>query len=50
MQKAPNPKHSGNPGHNKKTKSKNSRYRREQLKGPVDIFNKIIEKKKTFLT
>ena len=30
MQKVPNPKHSGNPGHNEKTKPKNNRYRREQ--------------------
>jgi hypothetical protein len=27
--KAPNPKHSGNPGHNEKTKPKDNRYRRE---------------------
>ena len=29
MQKAPNPKHTGNPGHNEKTKPKNNMYRRE---------------------
>ena len=29
MQKAPNPKHPGNPGHNEKTKAKDNRYRRE---------------------
>ena len=29
MQKAPNPKHPGNPGHNEKTKPKDNRYRRE---------------------
>ena len=29
MQKAPNPKHPGNPGHNEKTKPKDHRYRRE---------------------
>ena len=29
MQKAPNPKHPGNPGHNEKTKPKDKRYRRE---------------------
>ena len=29
MQKAPNPKHSGNPGHNEKTKPKDNRYRRK---------------------
>ena len=46
MQKAPNPKHPGNPGHNEK---QNLRIigieEREdsQLKGPVNIFNKIIE-------
>ena len=45
MQKTPNPKHPGNPGHNEKTKPKDNRYRGEysQLKGPVNIFNKIIE-------
>jgi hypothetical protein len=43
--KAPSPKHPGNPGHNEKTnlriigieESKDS-----QLKGPVNIFNKIV--------
>ena len=30
MQKSPNPKHPGNPGHNVKTKPKGHRYRREQ--------------------
>ena len=30
MQKAPNPKHPGNPGHNEKTKPKENRYRRER--------------------
>ena len=29
MQKAPNPKHPGNPGHNEKTKPKDDSYRRE---------------------
>ena len=29
MQKYPNPKHPGNPGHNEKTKPKDNRYRRE---------------------
>ena len=29
MQKDPNPKHPGNPGHNEKTKPKDNRYRRE---------------------
>jgi hypothetical protein len=43
MQKAPNPKHSGNTEHNEKTKPKVNRYRREQIKGPVNIFNKTIE-------
>ena len=46
MQKACNPKHPGNPGHNEKTnlriigieESKNF-----QLKGPVNVFNKSIE-------
>jgi hypothetical protein len=44
MQKAPNPKHPGNPGHNEKTKPKDNRYRKEwrsQLKEPVNIL--IIE-------
>ena len=30
MQKALNPKHPGNPGHNEKTKPMDNRYRREQ--------------------
>jgi hypothetical protein len=30
MQKDPNSKHPGNPGHKEKTKSKNNRYRKEQ--------------------
>jgi hypothetical protein len=29
MPKVPNPKHSGNPEQNEKTKSKDNRYRRE---------------------
>jgi hypothetical protein len=29
MQKASNPKHPGNPGHNEKAKPKDNRYRRE---------------------
>ena len=29
MQKDPNSKHPGNPGHNEKTKPKDNRYRRE---------------------
>jgi predicted nucleic acid-binding Zn-ribbon protein len=29
MQKAPDPKHPGNPGHNEKNKPKDNRYRRE---------------------
>jgi hypothetical protein len=42
MQKAPNPKHPGNPGHNEKMIGieESEDY---QLKGPVNIFNKIIE-------
>ena len=46
MQKDPNSKHPGNPGHNKKTKHKDNRYKENedfQLKEPVNIFNKIIE-------
>ena len=30
MQKAPNPKHPGNPGYKEKTKPKDNWYRREQ--------------------
>ena len=47
MQKDPNSKHPGNPGHNEKTKptliigvDENEDF---QLKGPTNIFNKIIE-------
>jgi hypothetical protein len=46
MQKAPSPKHPGNPGHNEKTKPKDNTYRRDEdskHKGPVNIFNKIIK-------
>jgi hypothetical protein len=45
VQKDPNSKHPGNPGQNKNTKPTDNRYRREdcQLKGPVNIFNEIIE-------
>jgi hypothetical protein len=45
MQKAPNLKQPGNPGHNEKTKPKNNIIEESedsQLKGPVNIFNKII--------
>ena len=31
MQKAPNPKHPVNPGHNEKTRPKDSKHRREQI-------------------
>ena len=46
MQKSPNPKYPGNPGHNEKTNlriigiDENEDF---QLKGSVNIFNKIIE-------
>jgi hypothetical protein len=46
MQKAPNPKHPGNPGHDEKTKPKVigiEESEDSQLKGPVNIFNKITE-------
>jgi hypothetical protein len=44
MQKGPKPKHPGNPGHNEKTKPNDSEESEDsQLKGPVNIFNKIIE-------
>jgi hypothetical protein len=48
MQKVPNMKHPGNLGHNGKTKLKDNRCEESedsQLKGPVNIFNKIIEEK-----
>jgi hypothetical protein len=40
MHKDPKSKHPRNPGHNEKTKPIDNKYR---LKGPVNIFNKIIE-------
>jgi hypothetical protein len=46
MQKAPNPKHPENPGYNEKTKLRIigiEESEDSQLKGPVDLFNKIIE-------
>ena len=49
MQKVPNPKHPGNPGHNEKTKPKDNRYKEieksedSQLKETINIFNKSIE-------
>ena len=47
MQKASNPKYPGNPEHNEKTKPKDYIDMEEsedfQLKGPVNIFNKIIQ-------
>jgi hypothetical protein len=46
MRKALNSKHPGNPGHNEKTKPKDNRLEKSeesQLKGPINIFNKIIE-------
>ena len=46
MQKAPNLKYPGDPGHNEKTICKDNRYRRKgkfQLKEPINIFNYIIE-------
>ena len=48
MQKDPNSKHPGNPGHNEKTKPKNigiDENEHFQLKEPINIFNKIIEEK-----
>jgi hypothetical protein len=47
MQKYPNPKHPENPGHDEKTKliigiDENEDF---QIKGTVNIFNKIIEEK-----
>ena len=46
MQKAPNPKHPGNPGHNDKNKPRITGIEESedsQVKGPVNIFHKIIE-------
>ena len=46
MQKAPNPKHPGNPVHNEKTKSKVigiEESKDSQYKSPANFFNKIIE-------
>ena len=44
-EKTLNPKHPGNLGHDGKTKPKENRYRSKtsQLKGSVNILNKIIE-------
>jgi hypothetical protein len=52
MQKVPNPKHSGNPGHNEKTKPKIigiEENEDSQLKRPVNIFNKIIKENFPYL-
>ena len=47
MQKACMPEHPGNTGYNEKIKAKDYRYRLEykdlKLKGPANIFNKIME-------
>jgi hypothetical protein len=46
MQKDPNSKHPGNPGHNKKTKPMNNMSRQDehfQLKWLANTFKKIIE-------
>jgi hypothetical protein len=46
MQKAPNPKHPGNPRHNEKPNLRIVGIEESedfQLKGPANIFNKIIE-------
>jgi hypothetical protein len=46
MQKASHPKHPGNPGHNEKTNLRIIDIEESedpQLKGRVNIFNKIIE-------
>jgi hypothetical protein len=48
MQKAPNPKHPGNTEHNEKTKPKvkiADESVDSQLKGPITIFNNIIQEK-----
>ena len=49
MQKDPNPKHPGNPGHNEKTKSRIVSIGRKedfQPKVPINVLNKIIEERK----
>ena len=44
MQKDPNSKHPGNPGHNENTTPIGVNENKDfQLKGPANIFNKIIE-------
>ena len=46
MQKDPNSKHSGHPGHNERTKPTDNRIDENeefQLNGPANIFNKIVE-------
>jgi hypothetical protein len=45
MQKDPNSKHPGNPGHNEKSKPTDNIDENEdfQIKGTVNIFNKTIE-------
>ena len=46
MQKSCNPKHPGNPGHNEKTNLRIVGIDESedlQLKGPANIFNKIME-------
>ena len=46
MQKDPNPKHPENPGYNEKTNLRKigmEESEDSQLKGPINIFNKIIE-------
>ena len=53
MQKAPNPKHPGKPGHNEKTNLRIigiEESEDSQLKGLVNTFKKIIGKTKISLT
>jgi hypothetical protein len=48
MQKDPNSKHLGNPGHNKKTQPKDNRHRKEQrftIQRISKNLNEIIEEK-----
>jgi hypothetical protein len=52
MQKDPNSKHPGNPGHKEKRKPTDNRsveIEDFQLKGPANIFNKIIEENLSYL-
>ena len=44
MQKAPNTKHPGNPGHSEKTKPKDNRHKREK-RFPIQSASKHLQQK-----